>query len=146
MPPARSIRWSALLQGKLAGSVMARLCQAGTGLFPAPSEITMSCSCPDRASMCKHIAAVLYGIGARLDHEPALLFTLRKVKEADLVARAAAGTGLTSHRAAGRSPRIEDETSLGAIFGLDIASAPKPAARARKAATPKARSRPRRPR
>ena len=68
-----------LLQGKLSTSVMARLCRQGTGLFPTPREIRMSCSCPDSAAMCKHIAAVLYGIGVRLDHAPALLFTLRKV-------------------------------------------------------------------
>ena len=68
-----------LLQGRLSTSVMARLCRQGTGLFPTPREIEMSCSCPDSAALCKHLAAVLYGIGVRLDRVPALLFTLRKV-------------------------------------------------------------------
>ncbi|MBI3265273.1 MAG: SWIM zinc finger family protein, partial [Acidobacteria bacterium] len=56
-----------LLQGRLSTSVMARICEPKTGLFPAPKDISFQCSCPDWASMCKHVAAVLYGIGARLD-------------------------------------------------------------------------------
>ncbi|MFM0150661.1 SWIM zinc finger family protein, partial [Paraburkholderia sp. RL18-085-BIA-A] len=68
-----------LLQGKLSTAVMERICKPGTGLFPVPKEIRFSCSCPDWASMCKHIAAVLYGVGARLDQQPELLFALRRV-------------------------------------------------------------------
>ena len=75
-----------LLQGRLSGAVMERLCRQGNGLFPKPSEIRFSCSCPDYALMCKHVAAVLYGIGARLDEKPELLFRLRAVNENDLVA------------------------------------------------------------
>ena len=59
-----------------------------TGLFPSPAEIKFSCSCPDYAGMCKHIAAVLYGIGARLDQKPDLLFRLHDVDEKDLIAGA----------------------------------------------------------
>jgi len=111
-----------LLQGKLSKSVMARLCQEGLGLFPTPTEIKLSCSCPDQAVMCKHVAAVLYGIGARLDRDPALLFTLRKVKEAELIARAGTGARLARSRSAASGTRkVIDEASLGAIFGLDIA-------------------------
>ena len=110
-----------LLQGRLSTPVMARLCRQGTGLFPTPREIVMSCSCPDSAGMCKHLAAVLYAIGVRFDTEPALLFTLRKVNAEDLIARAAAGTRLKK----GSGPpstarRITDEASLSAIFGLEL--------------------------
>ena len=63
-----------LLQGKLSKNVMERVCREGDGLFPAPSEIKMSCTCPDWADMCKHVAATLYGAGARLDAAPDLLF------------------------------------------------------------------------
>ena len=77
-----------LLQGRLAKSVMDRVCRQGDGLFPAPKEITLSCSCPDWADMCKHVAAVLYGIGARLDHSPELLFVLRGVDQTELIAGA----------------------------------------------------------
>ncbi len=78
-----------LLQGRLSNAVMERICRPNTGLFPAPKEIEFSCSCPDWASMCKHVAAVLYGVGARLDREPELIFALRRVDPKDLVARQA---------------------------------------------------------
>ena len=65
---------------------MERICRQGGGLFPGPSEIRFACSCPDYAFMCKHVAAVLYGVGARLDRQPELLFRLRAVDENDLVA------------------------------------------------------------
>src|SRR5881409_3474830 len=67
-----------LLQGRFSKGVMERICQHGTGLFPSPGEIDLSCSCPDWASMCKHVAAVLYGIGGRLDSQPEVLFKLRR--------------------------------------------------------------------
>ena len=63
-----------LLQGRFSKGVMERVCRQKTGLFPSPSEITLSCSCPDWAGMCKHVAAVLYGIGARIDQQPELPF------------------------------------------------------------------------
>ena len=49
------------------------------GLFPKPREISFNCSCPDWALMCKHVAAVLYGIGARVDENPFLFFELRGI-------------------------------------------------------------------
>lgn len=63
-----------LLQGRFSQGVMERICRQKTGLFPSPKEIQLACSCPDWAGMCKHVAAVLYGIGARLDRQPELLF------------------------------------------------------------------------
>src|SRR3954463_13903433 len=68
-----------LLQGRFSKGVMERLCRQDTGLFPKPSEIRFSCSCPDSASMCKHVAAVLYGVGSRWDKTPELLFRRRAV-------------------------------------------------------------------
>jgi hypothetical protein len=70
-----------LLQGRFSKGVMTRLCEEKTGLFPSPKDIVFTCSCPDWASMCKHVAAVLYGIGARLDRQPQLLFKLRNVDQ-----------------------------------------------------------------
>jgi uncharacterized Zn finger protein len=125
-----------LLQGRLSTSVMARLCQKGAGLFPAPKDITLSCSCPDWALMCKHVAAVLYGIGARLDTDPALLFTLRQVNQADLVARAGEGKGLARGRSTSR--RVLDESALADVFNLDLAP---PSASRRRAAVPRAKAR-----
>jgi uncharacterized Zn finger protein len=79
-----------LLRGKLAQGVMEVLARPRTGLFPAPRDISLSCSCPDWASMCKHVAAALYGVAVRLDTEPSLFFTLCRVDERELVERAAA--------------------------------------------------------
>jgi uncharacterized Zn finger protein len=70
-----------LLQGRFSTGVMERPCREKTGLFPSPNEIQLSCSCPDWASMCKHVAAVLYAIGARLDKQPELLFRLHELDE-----------------------------------------------------------------
>src|SRR5260370_28302115 len=80
-----------LLQGQLSTSVMERITRPGTGLFPSPKEIAFSCNGPASAAMCKHVVATLYGIGARLDVEPELLFGLRKVDAKELIARAGEG-------------------------------------------------------
>jgi uncharacterized Zn finger protein len=108
-----------LLQGRFSDGVMTRLCDEQTGLFPSPKDLHFMCSCPDWASMCKHVAAVLYGIGARLDHQPELLFTLRQVKHADLVANA--GTRLSKTRKPPASARVLAADDLSAMFGIDIA-------------------------
>lgn len=79
-----------LLQGRLSERVMRVVTDRDSGLFPAPKELSMDCSCPDWAGMCKHVAAVMYGIGARLDSRPELLYTLRGVDHTELVAAATA--------------------------------------------------------
>src|SRR5208337_3357170 len=113
-----------LLQGRFSKGVMERLCRQGSGLFPSPDEIRLSCSCPDWASMCKHVAAVLYGIGARLDKQPELLFKLHKVEEKELIAKASKGLAL-----GGKAPAPEKTLGgedLSAIFGLEMAQAAAP--------------------
>ena len=114
-----------LLQGRFAKGVMQRLCQQKTGLFPAPSEMRFTCSCPDWASMCKHVAASLYGVGARLDHAPELFFLLRQVDEKDLIAQA--GTALSLPTALPMSARVLGTEGLDDLFGLDLGSAAPPA-------------------
>ena len=108
-----------LLQGRLSKGVMERICQPGKGLFPSPKEITFDCSCPDWASMCKHVAAVFYGVGARLDQQPELLFTLRKVDAKELVARASVGMALPKQGPA--SGKVLDSAKIGGIFGIEMA-------------------------
>lgn len=108
-----------LLQGRFSTGVMERICQQRMGLFPTPEEIDLSCSCPDWASMCKHVAAVLYGIGARLDEQPELLFKLRKVDETELIAKA--GAGLTLAKKGPAADRILDHGDLSELFGLELA-------------------------
>jgi len=107
-----------LLQGQLSTSVMERITRPGTGLFPSPKEIAFSCNCPDSAAMCKHVAATLYGIGARLDVEPELLFGLRKVDAKELIARA--GEGGTSVQKLPDAGRILDSSKLADVFGIDF--------------------------
>jgi uncharacterized Zn finger protein len=106
-----------LLQGRFSKGVMERMCRQGVGLFPKPSEIRFSCSCPDGASMCKHVAAVMYGIGARLDAEPELLFRLRAVNAKDLVANIGALPMAKDGPAAGKVLETDD---VAALFGLDM--------------------------
>ena len=108
-----------LLQGRFSKGVMERLCQQGSGLFPSPKEITLSCSCPDWASVCKHVAAVLYGIGARLDQQPELLFKLHRVDEKELIAKA--GKGLPLGGKALAPEKALGSEDLSAIFGLEMA-------------------------
>ena len=91
------------------------------GLFPTPSEISFDCSCPDWADMCKHVAATLYGVGARLDENPALFFTLRKVDMEDLVdAAVRERTDAIIAQKPGASSRLIDDDKLSDLFGLDI--------------------------
>ena len=108
-----------LLQGRFSKGVMERVCRQKTGLFPTPDEIKLSCSCPDWAEMCKHVAAVLYGIGARLDQQPDLLFRLHNVDEKELIA--GAGRALPQAKRAPAAGKILGDEDLSALFGLDIA-------------------------
>lgn len=107
-----------LLQGKLSETVLQALVDPAAGLFPAPKEIDFTCSCPDSASMCKHIAAVLYGVGARLDEKPELFFTLRSVKLEDLLTKSAVGR-------APRAKDVLDPESLEGIFGIELDDKPR---------------------
>jgi uncharacterized Zn finger protein len=125
-----------LLQGRLAKGVMDRVCRERDGLFPSPQEIELSCSCPDWADMCKHVAAALYGVGARLDEKPQLLFVLRGVDENDLIAGAGQDLALTSP--APGATKVLDDGDVAALFGLEMAE---PASS--DAAVPSASKRPR---
>lgn len=107
-----------LLGGELGDDVLSVLTAAGTGLFPAPREIAMSCSCPDFAGLCKHLAATLYGVGVRLDSKPELFFTLRKVDKDELIAQAVA-SDLVGTRAKPGRKRIATK-ALSSVFGIDL--------------------------
>jgi hypothetical protein len=108
-----------LLQGRFSKGVMERICRQNAGLFPSPKEVKLSCSCPDWADMCKHVAAVLYGIGARFDQQPELLFRLHEVDQEDLIAKASKGLPLA--KAMPGRGRILDGEDLSGIFGLEMA-------------------------
>ena len=105
-----------LLQGKLSTSVMKTISNKESGLFPKPSDISLGCSCPDWAGMCKHVAAVLYGVGARLDEEPELLFKLRNVNHLDLIH---SSTLKVPHKTNKGAPAVSDD-ELSNLFGIDL--------------------------
>lgn len=108
-----------LLSGKLPKSVMESVTKAGAGLFPSPEHIHLTCSCPDYATMCKHVAAVLYGVGNRLDAQPELLFTLRHVDANELVGQGVAHLVKTP---ASKGRALDGD--LAAIFGVELEPAP----------------------
>ncbi len=107
-----------LLRGKLDRGVMEVVSDRKKGLFPLPGEIKFDCDCPDSAGMCKHIAAVLYGVGARLDHSPELLFHLRAVNHEELVDVSAVVTGVAK---TGTSRRRIAASGLADVFGVEMA-------------------------
>jgi uncharacterized Zn finger protein len=110
-----------LLSGRFPKELSHLFMQKGRGLFPSPKEIHFSCSCPDWAYMCKHVAAALYGIGARLDEDPALFFSLRQVNMDDLIARAVKDTTEKYIRKAQESDHpVVAESDLGSVFGIDM--------------------------
>lgn len=89
------------------------------GLFPTPREISFNCSCPDWALMCKHVAAALYGVGARLDEDPMLFFTLRGIdtgRFVDVVIANRIETMLSNVNKP--SDRILRETDITDLFGV----------------------------
>ena len=93
----------------------------GKGMFPSPKEIQLACSCPDWATMCKHVAAVLYGIGARLDEDPKLFFTLRKVEMETLIARTVKVEAKKLKSKAGiKSRRVLEDSEISDVFGIEI--------------------------
>ncbi len=107
-----------LLQGRLSEKVLEALVDRGAGVFPTPKEIDFTCSCPDAASMCKHIAAVLYGVGTRLDNKPELFFILRSVAMEELLAKGAL-------RRAEKGKEAVERSDLEDVFGIELDSTPR---------------------
>lgn len=105
-----------LLQGKLSKAVMEMVTDRKQGLFPKPSEIEMECSCPDYAGMCKHVAAVMYGVGNRLDRSPEILFELRDVDHLELIEQAIPAAPIGAQTGA---PGISND-DLSDIFGIEL--------------------------
>lgn len=104
-----------LLQGRLSDAVMEVVTRQGEGLFPVPKQISFRCSCPDSAWMCKHVAAVLYGVGARFDRQPELLFLLRHVDPQELIRQA----GSVPVVETGKHRQLEG-ADLSALFGIEL--------------------------
>ncbi len=131
--PVASPRWAALvsqchgdvssvadlLSGALPPRVLKAMCDHQAGLFPEPREIEFTCSCPDWAAMCKHVAATLYGVGARLDEQPELLFVLRGADHRALVG-AAAVAAVNAATAAPIGAKLLDAALVADLFDLEL--------------------------
>ncbi len=112
-----------LLQGKLSSAVMQIVTRQNGGLFPAPREIELDCSCPDWADLCKHVAASLYGVGAKLDRDPALLFLLRGVDPSDLISKASAAEAVRQTGPVNGAAALS-ESEVAEVFGIELDSQP----------------------
>ncbi len=104
-----------LLSGALSEEVMSEVTDLDHGLFPAPREMKLSCTCPDFSGLCKHLAATLYAVGSRLDDQPALLFTLRGVDAEELAA-----TNVTEAISHLTAPATMEDTRAAALAGMDF--------------------------
>jgi uncharacterized Zn finger protein len=110
-----------LLEGNFPKTLATVFMAKGEGLFPSSDEIKLSCSCPDWASMCKHVAATLYGIGARLDENPMLFFTLRNADVHELIFQAVDDhTQNLLKIAENKSARVLEDMDLVDMFGIDL--------------------------
>ena len=110
-----------LIEGRFPKALEELFTAKGKGLFPSPKEISLNCSCPDWANMCKHVAAVLYGVGARLDENPTLFFVLRNVNIDELVSKAISQKSETLLKKSGKkSSRVIDNDNISAMFGIDM--------------------------
>lgn len=120
---------SELLAGTFPQALKDLFFAKGAGLFPSPREIHFDCSCPDWASMCKHVAAALYGVGARFDEDPSLFFALRGITMDDIITQTVADTTQTLLRKAEHQrANVLDNVDLGDVFGirLDDLHTPRP--------------------
>ncbi len=109
-----------LLQGHLSDEIMSTVTNRENGLFPLPGEIKYTCNCPDWADMCKHISAVMYGIGARLDSQPELLFLLRGVDHEELITADAATDAIAGGGSRRASRRTLSDKDLENVFGVEF--------------------------
>ncbi|MBD3235211.1 MAG: hypothetical protein GF330_00715 [Candidatus Eisenbacteria bacterium] len=120
-----------LLEGRFSDAVMEVVTDRETGLFPNPLEITLDCDCPDWALMCKHVAAVLYGVGARLDERPELLFVLRGVNHEELITESVGHIGRHASRdrdagaGSGGGRRLTTER-ISDVFGIELEAGESP--------------------
>lgn len=110
----------ALLQGRLSDDLMSVVADRKKGLFPLRQEISYQCDCPDGAVMCKHIAAVMYGTGARLDTQPELLFLLRGVNQEELISADTSADSLVGKGSKRSRRRSLAGDQLGNVFGIEL--------------------------
>ncbi|MDQ8738720.1 hypothetical protein [Paenibacillus sp. LHD-38] len=110
-----------LISGKFPKGLSELFTVKGKGLFPSPKEITLACSCPDSARMCKHVAAMLYGVGARFDEDSALFFMLRGVNVDELISVSLTQKSQAMlEKSKGRGRRVMEDADISDVFGIEI--------------------------
>ncbi len=114
-----------LMRGKLPDAVLARLTDRDQGMFPSPKELKPKCSCPDYATVCKHVAATLYGVGHLLDSEPSLFFKMRGVDQSELISEAMSTAVVEDSLGLNQESNLDGE-DLGAMFGIELATTQEP--------------------
>jgi uncharacterized Zn finger protein len=114
-----------LMQGKLSHDVIQKLTDPVNGMFPKSREIKTSCSCPDSASLCKHLAAVFYAVGNRFDQSPELIFELRGVDQSQLVSESLGADRVSESIGLNAASSLEI-TDLEDLFGIEIKNASQP--------------------
>jgi len=111
-----------LLGGQMGDGVLRAITDPEVGIFPEPKRIRFDCSCPDYADMCKHVAAVLYGVGVKLDTAPELFFKLRKVDQRELIGAAGERAGdLAGEIDGAAADGVLAAEDLSALFGIELA-------------------------
>jgi len=129
-----------LLDGKMPEELSSLLIDLNEGLFPKSEEIQFTCTCPDGVNLCKHIAAVLYGVGSKLDNDSQLFFTLRGVTVNDLVTEVVEATRRElMEKTSNNSRRFIDDADVSRLFGISMqqVSVPKEQTKDRKKKTKK---------
>lgn len=111
-----------LLEGKFSKEISSIFMIQGAGLFPEPKEIKFRCSCPDYTSCCKHVSAVLYGIGSKLDVNPLLFFTLRGINLDDFLKDVIISKteNILDKGIKCKSKRIIDNANIEDLFDIDL--------------------------
>lgn len=109
-----------LLSGNFPIDFKDKLMDGKYSLFPKMSEINFTCSCPDWASLCKHIGAVLYGIGVIFDDEPSLFFKLRGLEVNDMIKKSIDIKLNDFLNKKVTSDRLVDDCAIKSIFGEDM--------------------------
>jgi hypothetical protein len=77
---------AALLAGEVPEELLDVFTAAGIALLPERwGDLRASCTCPDAASPCKHLAAVLYVFADRLERDPWLLLQWRGRNRSEII-------------------------------------------------------------
>ncbi|HMN27093.1 MAG TPA: hypothetical protein PKE45_02970 [Caldilineaceae bacterium] len=112
----RAIFAAQLLAGEMPHEIEEAFADAGVTLFPMQrNDLMTTCSCPDPANPCKHVAATHYILGEQFDEDPFLLFRLRGRSQEQII------SGLRANRSS-ENAQVLAETPV--AYALEEAGPP----------------------